>query len=147
MTAEPETERTKAPESARTSFLTSFDTTLKVVATLLALIIPAVAAFFGFSYAVSDLKRETESKTCALTIKAGIARAVIDYLDLVAKGETLPEPASTDTEEEAKKKQEARQKLDQEKQRALNRRKFYEEAEKNIWRGGCSEIEAKAQQL
>src|SRR5262249_37825187 len=109
MTQEPQTPNAKVPDSARTSFFTSFDTSLKVVATALALIIPAVAAFFGFTYAVSDLKRETEAKTCALTIKAGIARAVIDYLDLVAKGRDLPEVATDDPPEVRKQKEQDKQ--------------------------------------
>jgi|GEM_PF-6137779 len=142
-----EAQQSKAPEPAPSRFLTGVDASVKIIAALLALIIPSIAAFFAFTYAVNELKRDTETQTCELTIKVGITRAINDYLEAIEKGTHLEFPTESDTEDQKKRKEEAIAKIAKDKERAQKRRELYEAAEKSIGKRNCAEIERKALDL
>lgn len=123
------------------------DAPVKVIAGLLALIIPSIAAFFAFTYAVSELKRDTEGQTCELAIKVGIARAINEYQEALEKEQRLPAPTESDTDDQKKRRETEKAKLIKDQERALKRRALYEQAEKSVWKGNCAEIERKALDL
>lgn len=148
MTNESDAGQNKAAAPTKQKVFDAVDPSVKVISALLALIIPSVAAFFAFTYAVDKLQHDTDTKTCELTIKVGIARAISDYMEAVGREkELLANPNESDTDDVRKQKDEAIQKIKEDKKRAVEKRKLYEAAEKNIWKGNCSELEAKVQQL
>ena len=101
----------------------------------------------AFTYAVNELKRDTDAKTCALAVKIGIARAINDYLQAVEEEKKLENITALDTEDQIKQKEEGKKKVARDKERALNRRNLYEAAEKNIWKSDCAKIELEAMSL
>ena len=140
-------EQTKAAGPAPLRFVNALDTSVKLIAAILALIIPSIAAFFAFTYAVGELKRDTETQTCELAIKIGIATAINEYQELIEKEKHLPPPPLAETDDQKKEREAEVAKLDTAKKRAQKKRALYEAAEKNVWKRNCAEIERQALDL
>ena len=141
----PESAPALKPEPRR--LLDAIDAPLKIVAALLALIIPSIAAFYAVKSVVYELKRDTEAQTCALAIKVEIMRAINEYQELDLQQIELGSPRVGETDVAKKKREDAIAKVGSAKDRAQKRRAFYEDAEKRVGKRNCDEIERQAANL
>ncbi len=128
--------------------LKRFETALAIVAGVFALVIPAVVALIGYSYAVQQLQTEFETRACDLDLRLNAANAKVRFFELERELRLVPEPnefqqSAADVENIRNKRKE----LELAMGRQIKIAKFYTEAQANGMQNNCSTIKLEAIKL
>lgn len=130
------------------TFLDKLEPAVVIIGGVIALVIPAVVALVGYSYAVRQLQTDFETRSCDLELRLNSANSRVKFFELERERRALPEPNEyTQSPDELEASTKKILQLESQMDRALKVAKFYDEAQANGMQKNCDSVKLEAMKL